>query len=222
MMVSDWISSNRITVMTPAQEGGYLRLLLCAWSEPGCALPDDAETLAELSRLRGDWPTLGVKVRACFVSDPERPGHIFNEKQRAIRAEQEKRIAKARDQRREAANSRWHRVRPQCDRSATASIPQCVSNASYSVHLSHNSVPTKSTDKASKLKLTAPQRELALRVEEALGDQWVNDAGKWVTRIKKEFIRTRNVVAEVEDATSDGRIITTPAQYAEQIWKEFK
>jgi hypothetical protein len=59
------------------------------------------------------------------------------------------------------------------------------------------------------------------RIESALGVQWVNDAGKWVNRIKTHFGKTERVTAEVESAVKESRIKTTPAQYAEQIWKEF-
>lgn len=62
---------------------------------------------------------------------------------------------------------------------------------------------------------------MADRIESALGVQWVNDAGKWVNRIKKHFGKTERVTAEVESAMKESRIKTTPAQYAEQIWKEF-
>jgi hypothetical protein len=70
-------------------------------------------------------------------------------------------------------------------------------------------------------KLLPAQKELADRIESALGVQWVNDAGKWVNRIKKHFGKTERVTAEVESAMKESRIKTTPAQYAEQIWKEF-
>lgn len=59
-------------------------------------------------------------------------------------------------------------------------------------------------------------------MEEALGEQWVNDAGKWIRRIKSNLEKTHRVICEVRDAKREGRIKTTPAQYAEQIWKEFK
>lgn len=70
-------------------------------------------------------------------------------------------------------------------------------------------------------KLSAAQKELADRFESALGVQWVNDAGKWVNRIKKQFAKSARVSAELESALKESRIRTTPAQYAEQIWKEF-
>ena len=70
-------------------------------------------------------------------------------------------------------------------------------------------------------KLASGQKELADRMETALGVQWVNDAGKWVNRIKANFGKSERVIAEVESALKERRIKTTPAQYAEQIWKEF-
>jgi hypothetical protein len=70
-------------------------------------------------------------------------------------------------------------------------------------------------------KLSAGEWELAGRMEIALGVQWVNDAGKWVNRIKANFGKSERVIAEVESALKERRIKTTPAQYAEQIWKEF-
>lgn len=82
--------------------------------------------------------------------------------------------------------------------------------------------PSKSKPKTRNSKLTEAQRELALRFEIVLGHQWPNDAGKWVNRIKSEFNKTERVLAEVESATKENRILETPAQYAEQIWKEFR
>ena len=70
-------------------------------------------------------------------------------------------------------------------------------------------------------KLSARQKELADRIEAALGNQWTNDAGKWIGRIKSAPGKCERVIAEVESAAKERRIKTTPAQYAEQIWKEF-
>jgi len=73
-------------------------------------------------------------------------------------------------------------------------------------------------------KLSARQRELADRIETALrthGNQWTNDAGKWINRIKSAPGKCERVIAEVESAMKERRIKTTSARYAEQIWKEF-
>ena len=70
-------------------------------------------------------------------------------------------------------------------------------------------------------KLSRPQRDTASRIEAALGDEWVNDAGKWINRIKSNLVKCERVIAEVESAAREERIRKSPARYAEQIWKEF-
>jgi hypothetical protein len=70
-------------------------------------------------------------------------------------------------------------------------------------------------------KLSVSQKELADRIEAALGKQWINDAGKWIGRIKSMPGKCERVIAEVESAMKEDTIKTTPGQYAEQIWKEF-
>ena len=71
-------------------------------------------------------------------------------------------------------------------------------------------------------KLTPEQTEVANRLQLMLGEQW-NDANgrKWLKRCKDERHKAERVVAEVEQASRETRINTTPAQYAEQIWREF-
>jgi hypothetical protein len=70
-------------------------------------------------------------------------------------------------------------------------------------------------------KLSVSQKELADRIEAALVDEWVNDAGKWINRIKTFPSKCERVIAEVESAAKENRIKTTAARYAEQTWKEF-
>ena len=62
---------------------------------------------------------------------------------------------------------------------------------------------------------------LALLMEGVLGVQWANDAGKWINRLKSNPEKFERVVNEVGSASKEGRIRTTPAQYAHQIWSEF-
>ena len=74
-------------------------------------------------------------------------------------------------------------------------------------------------------RLTGVARVLALDFEAALPGQWEGplayDGGKWVNRIKVDAGKVERVLAEVVSAAKEGRIATTPGQYAEQIWKEF-
>jgi len=77
------------------------------------------------------------------------------------------------------------------------------------------------------------QKCLADMVQSALGDEWENDAGKWLNRITggrsedrtpidANPAKVRRVFAEVVDAIKHERITGTPAAYAEFLWKEYK
>ena len=73
----DWLSSTDVMLMTPAEEGAYIRLLAYAWLQPDCGLPDDDSALSELSRLRSAWSKSGPKLRRkFFVID----GKLFNQR----------------------------------------------------------------------------------------------------------------------------------------------
>lgn len=74
---------------------------------------------------------------------------------------------------------------------------------------------------AKPVRLTGPQKELAVLMECFLGNQWVNDAGKWIGRIRTQFGKSERVIMEVGNAVKENRILTTPAQYAEDTWRRF-
>ena len=74
---ADWLSSLKVMLMTPAQEGGYLRLLCYDWSGDG--IPDDDQTLSVLSRMGEGWLNGGsTVVRGCFIQHPTKPGFLTN------------------------------------------------------------------------------------------------------------------------------------------------
>ncbi|HEX3745398.1 MAG TPA: DUF1376 domain-containing protein [Bryobacteraceae bacterium] len=102
----DWLSSTAIDLMTAAEERGYLRLLLHAWKNADCGLPNDDKSLAQLSKLGRAWMgASGAVVRAQFF---EKDGRLYN--QRLVR-ERENQVAirQARSGAGKAgAESRWH------------------------------------------------------------------------------------------------------------------
>ena len=84
---NDWLSSTRIMLMTPAEEGAYIRLLAIAWNSEDCSLPDDDEQLARLSRLGEAWfKGSSTVVRACFFS---KGGRLYNARLLSERKKQE-------------------------------------------------------------------------------------------------------------------------------------
>ena len=122
LYVNDWLSSMAVSMMTPAEEGAYFRLLCHAWNEPDCSLPDDDATLAKLSRLGDAWQQdSGARIRACFKPDPARPGRIFNERERKIRQRQQARL--------DAANARCEKMRKaKADKQAASCQASCKDN----------------------------------------------------------------------------------------------
>jgi len=75
---NDWLGSTKIMLMTPAEEGAYIRLLCIAWNAPDCGLLDDDDQLATLSRLGEGWFSGGSeKIKSCFEKKGDR---LFNKR----------------------------------------------------------------------------------------------------------------------------------------------
>jgi len=131
LMVEEWLSSHAIALMTPAEEGGFLRLLLHAWSDPDCCLTEDPAVLSQLSRLNGNWENGGgAKILACFKKDEQRPGFIYNPKQRSIRIAQHIRVQNGRKGgRTRAANAKQTPSNPQAKVKQSPSNPQAESGS---------------------------------------------------------------------------------------------
>jgi uncharacterized protein YdaU (DUF1376 family) len=77
----DWLSSPKVQLMSPAQEGAYVRLLAYCWDSGDCSLPDDDDELAVLSRLGEGWFNGGsTVVRKCFIPHPTKAGYLSNQR----------------------------------------------------------------------------------------------------------------------------------------------
>lgn len=204
--------------MTFAQRGLYITLLCIQWNK-GFVTPDD------IFDLIGDGTAIAQpsanRVLTKFKLLPD--GNYQNERMEVERRKQE--IFR---ENRSAAGIKGNDVRWHSDGTAMANP--------VAKHRSPSPSPTPSpkiSDKASEQALEKPvqtgkgfkldplQKELADRMETCLNGQWCNDAGKWLLRICGATRKAERVIAEVECAKKELRIKTTPAQYAEQIWKEF-
>lgn len=74
----DWLGSTAITLMSPAAEGAYIRLLAYQWNAPDCSIPGDDKTLALLSRLGTRWDAEKRLILSCFRR--LKSGRIRNER----------------------------------------------------------------------------------------------------------------------------------------------
>ena len=107
--------------------------------------------------------------------------------------------------------------------SPSPSLPLIAIDKASASDLTSQELPPQRVPTKAKKPLKGKQKELADRIQAALGEQWVNDAGKWITRIKTpaKFSTCESVTAELENAIKESRISTTPAQFAEDTWKHF-
>lgn len=134
----DWLSCEKVSTMTPACEGAYIRLLSYAWRSEDCGLPSDNGKLAILSRMGEAWQCDGIAmVLPCFF---EKEGRLYNKRLLQEREKQKKYAAKQS----ENAKSRWHKeittIPPHSHRNAKSMPPQCSpsSSPSSSPNIIHN------------------------------------------------------------------------------------
>jgi len=69
----EWLTDREVAMMTPEQEGGYIRLVCFCWLDNDISLPDDDEQLSVLARLNKG----GLKlVKAKFKQHPTKEGFL--------------------------------------------------------------------------------------------------------------------------------------------------
>lgn len=213
----------------PHQRGvkwSYMAALWHYWNHTHCeGLPDDdAYLMAVCDCPLHEWTaTRGAIFGPLFKLE----GHFWHQKR--AREEWDKahdlKIKRSRSGR-IGAESRWQSDGKAMANEMTKAWPSPSPSPSPSPVPSDQATKLpagpRPSDQATKpSKLSPQQKEIADALETALGELWVNDAGKWVSRIKKSPSKARRVVAEVCNAQSEGRINTDAARYAEQTWKEF-
>ncbi len=131
----DWLSSPKVLLMTPAQEGAYIRLLCYAWSDEHCSIPDNDEELAVLSRLGEGWLKGGstsgqARIKSCFNRHPTIAGRLVNMRLLAEREKQEQWREKSQKGGTNSAKSRTSKsskggsrvVQPKANTSSSSSI----------------------------------------------------------------------------------------------------
>lgn len=133
--IDDWLSSKAIKMMDAHEERGLLRLLIHAWSEPDCGLPNEDSQLAVLSLLGKQWfkPTKEAEKRIGAMTSGEKlrreffvhDGRVFNvrllreREYQVAHSEKKTRAGKA------GADARWK----DGNRIATALPRQCLEDA---------------------------------------------------------------------------------------------
>lgn len=188
---------------TAAEVGAYIRLLCYAWSNG--AIP---KSRTSTNRIAG-----------CNVSS-----RVFKKFKngRNLRLDEEREKQRIWKEKSSLGGKKSAEKRAK-DGSTTLEAPLQPPYQPNSNTPSSSSSPSPKERKPTKLpaSFTSGQIETTARFDTALGNQWENDRQKWMGRIKHHPVKSQRVIAEVENAAKEARINTTPAQYAEQIWKEF-
>ena len=201
------------------QCGLYIRAICIQW-DAGFVTKDDFIALSS-----GMADPLVNRVMAKFELGQD--GRFRNKRLEKVRQEQ---IAYREKQRHNGiasgiARAAQQHERPFNDRSTTAqpSGEPKPNSSSPSPSLSPSS-PLSSTSPTKRERgcggLEPKKKAVADHMEAALGEQWKNDAGKWINRIKSRYAICFDVVCELERAIREDRIETTPAQYAEKLWRQ--
>ncbi len=124
---NDWLSSPAIMLMTPAEEGAYIRLLAISWVKGG--LPDDDEQLAVLSRLGEGWSNgSSTKIRKHFL---RRGNKLVNAKQEIVRKKQRQWVSKSRQGGLASAKLRKDKAL-ESENGSTTLQPPCAPNGNTS------------------------------------------------------------------------------------------
>jgi len=201
--------------MTQSEVGAYILLLCRQWNS--LSIPQDPERL----KLIAKGPVTD-HVLAKFHDGR-------NPRLELVRSQREEWVQKCRNGGKQSAEVRQLKGSSTTLGTTLASKPQLRGQVNGNTPtptptptpITTTKLPEGTTTKAPS-KLLEHQWELANRIEAHMNGQWVNDAGKWISRIRTGYDKTMRVWNEVESAIKESRITTTPAQYSEQIWKEFK
>lgn len=105
LYIDDFMASKKVLRMTIGEQGAYLRLMMFAWSDPDCSLPKKESELQEMALWTEKTDGLWGKVRACFISHPEKKTRLYNPR---LYGEWVK-VEDLKAQRKEAANRRWNK-----------------------------------------------------------------------------------------------------------------
>ena len=208
----DWLKDPTVSSLTPAARGIWWDFI-CVMHESDRSgmVTGTRPMLARLVRCSTDELSAALtEIKACKTGEVDEDANgvvtVLNRRMRREHIEREK-----------AANRQERHRDKAIDKKQVTVLSRDI--------LHNLESESEYSDKASKpLKpgLTGRQAEVAAFAESVLNGEWVNDAGKWVGRIKVDAEKVFRVFADVKAARVEGRIKTTPARMAEFNWGVFQ
>lgn len=214
----DWLSDPAVRMLSPAARGIWFDFLCHMANDRSGVIAGNRVQLSRLASCSTDEVSGAMNEwELCGTADVADDGN-------GIVTVTNRRMKKEADERKNAAlRQARHRE------GSTDNGP--VTHESHPILHSTEVRVQKGSDKVSKpfqgggsggRGLTKRQAEVAVFCESVLNGQWVNDAGKWVDRIKENEVKVMRVMCEVKNAAAEKRIKTTAAQMAEHLWGVFQ
>lgn len=225
LFTGDWLKDPCVRMLSTSARGIWWDLI-CIMHESGRSgvIAGTADMLSRAvgcptSEMNGAINEFQV-CRTCAVETDDNNGVVTLTCRRMAREARERELAANRQER--------HRERKSAEPEKPAVTPEVTAVSRPILHTSE--VRKEGYDKASKREaggmvksgLTVRQAEVAAMAESVLNGQWINDAGKWIGRIKANPEKVWRVMADVRCAATERRIKTSPAQMAEFNWGVFK
>jgi len=221
----EWMKDPAVGMLSPAARGIWMDLLCVMHENDRCgAICGNTQQLARLARCSTDEMAGALnEFELCKTASVTDSNGIVTVVNRRMAREHKERIdnAKRQDDFRERKREKEDVTHPVTAKSHPLSV----------------SVSVQGSDKASKRDADGGEADkpktnghtiLAERcleavrlAEEVLESEWVNDAGKWVSRSKADAGKVFRVMADVKCAKTEGRVKTSPARMAEHNWKVF-
>ena len=212
-------------------KGIYHELICVVWIQfqNTCSIPNDDDFISgEIGCSLAEWQACKAELM-----NPNRPILTMTETNRLFIAGLHKEAVKQADRREQLRQNGLKGGRPK-NQKVIFTKPEAKPDSANQKQSLPSPSPSPSPsieDKTNGLRpvafyngrLSPNQAQIAERFEKALGNQWDDGNGrKWKKRSRIYQAKAERVVAELESAAKESRIKTSPAQYAEQIWKEFK
>lgn len=216
----DWLKDPAVSMLSPAARGIWWDFI-CVMHESDRSgmVTGSRPMLARLVRCSTD--ELGSAInefQMCKTADvTEGDNGIVTVINRRMRREAIEREMAAKRQER-------HRAKPDVPGGVTPSSRDIFQNLKSESDYSDKACKAvaQQANGNGKKALTNRQAEVAAFAETVLNGEWVNDAGKWIGRIKTDAEKVFRVMADVHSAKVEGRVKTTPARMAEFNWGVFK
>ncbi len=227
LFTGDWLKDPCVSMLSPAARGIWFDFIcVMAESDRSGTITGTRQALARLTRCAPDELSSALNELAlCRTAEVKQDdnGLVTVTNRRMAREAKEREMAAKRQQ--------IHREKDIAPPPVTPSVTP-PSRPILQRSEVQRSEKKEDSDKVSKpctegggggKPLRGRETDIARLCEIVLNKQWVNDAGKWVERIRANPEKVWRVMSDVKNAAAEGRIKTTPGQMAEYNYtKVFK